>query len=287
MTLSAPAARRQRAAIVPTGLLLLGALYCLLPVAWVLVAATKDRSELFSTPTFVPSFTGGLTDNLTELFAYDNGVFWLWILNSALYAGVGAAASTALSAAAGYALARYEFRGRTTVFNVLLAGVLLPQVVLAIPQYLLLAEFGLTDTYLSVFLPGLVSPFGIYLCRIYAAAAVPTETLDAGRIDGAGDWRLFTAIALPMMRPGLVTVFLLQFVAIWNNFLLPFVMLTDEELFPLPVGLWNLLNQGSNEPALYTLAVTGALLSLLPLVAVFLLLQRYWRADLLSGALKG
>ncbi len=267
--------------------LLLGALYCLLPVAWVVVASTKSRAELFSTFSFSPSFTGGFTDNISELTAYNDGQFWTWCLNSALYAGGGALLSVAVSATAGFALAKYRFRGRGLVFGTLLAGVLVPQIAYAVPQYLLLAELDLAGGYWSVLLPGVISPFGIYLCRIYAAAAVPDEALEAARLDGASELRAFTAIAVPMMVPGLITVFLLQFVAVWNNFLLPYIMLTDADKFPLTVGLYSLLAQGSDRPALYTLVITGTMLSVIPLIALFLVLQRFWRIDLISGGLKG
>jgi multiple sugar transport system permease protein len=276
--------RRQRPAALPTAILLLGALYCLLPIAWVLVASTKNNSQLFNTFTFAPD--GSLWSNITSLSSYAGGIFWRWMLNTALYAGGGALLSTVVSALTGYALAKYRFRGRSTLFNTLLAGVLVPPVVLAVPQYLLLAKFGLTDTYWSVLLPSVLSPYGIYLARIYAMSAVPDEVIESARVDGCREGRLFAQIAVPMMVPGLVTVFLFQFVAIWNNFLLPFIMLSDENKFPITVGLYTLLNRGSTAPALYSLVVTGAMLSIIPLVIVFLVLQRYWRTDIASGAVK-
>lgn len=282
MTATTPAQRRP--ALLPTLALLLGAAYCLLPVAWVVAAATKAGSTLFTSFTFAPS--DALLDNITELSEYGDGLFWRWLLNTALYAGGGALLSAALSGLTGYTLAKFRFPGRTLIFNVLLAGVLIPVITLAVPQYLLLAKVGLTNTYWSVLLPSVVSPYGIYLARIYAAAAVPDSVVEAARTDGAGEFRIFRTVALPMMVPGLITVFLFQFVAIWNNFLLPFIMLSDDERFPVTVGLYTLLNQGSTQPALYSLVITGSLLSIIPLVALFLSLQRYWRTDLLAGSLK-
>jgi multiple sugar transport system permease protein len=276
----------RRVAVLPTAALLLGAIYCLVPAVWILVAATKSRAELFATATYVPSFTGGFFRNIRDLSAYGGGIFWHWMLNSLLYAFVGGVLASAVSAACGYALAKYAFRGRTAVFNLILAGVLLPQIVLAIPQYLLLSHFALTDSYLAVILPQLFNPYGIYLCRIYAAASVPDAMLEAGRIDGASEFRLFRSVGLRLMVPGLVTVFLLQFIAIWNNFLLPFVMLSGDEKFPLTVGLYSLLRHGAGEASLYSLVVTGTLLSVLPVIALFLSLQRYWKIDLVSGAVR-
>jgi multiple sugar transport system permease protein len=263
---------------------LLGAVYCLLPVAWVLIASSKSAGELFSTFTLVPSTH--LWDNVVDLTNYRGGLYWRWMANTALYAGVGAAVSTLVSAMAGFALAKFTFSGKTFVFDLVLAGVLVPGVILAIPQYLLMAEVGLTNTYWAVLLPSMISPYGIYLSRIFAAAAVPTPLLEAAHIDGASDWRIFVTVVLPMMRTGLVTVFLFQFVAIWNNFMLPYIMLGDDRLYPITVGLNGLLNQGASQPSMYTSVVTGALLSIVPLVALFLTLQRYWQVDLAAGGVK-
>lgn len=267
-----------------TAILLVGAAYCLLPVLWVLIASSKSADQLFSTNTFAPSTH--LWGNIADLTAYRGGLFWRWMANTALYAGVGGLLSTIVSAAAGYGLAKYAFAGKKAIFNVLLAGVLVPGVVLAVPQYLLLAELGLTNTYWAVLLPSIISPYGIYLARIYAAAAVPDDIVEAARADGAADFRIFRSMAVPLMAPGLVTVFLFQFVAIWNNFLLPYIMLGNDRLFPLTVGLSGLLNQGASQPALYTSVITGSLLSILPLLALFLTLQRYWRVDLAAGGVK-
>ncbi|PJJ55785.1 carbohydrate ABC transporter permease [Compostimonas suwonensis] len=286
-----PRARRSRlggrGGVIPTIVLVLGALYCVLPVSWIAIASTKTPGELFSTFSFSPSFSGGFAENIQALFAYNDGVFVRWTLNTLLFAGVGALVSVFVSAAAGYALAKYRFRGRETIFKLILAGVLIPQIALAIPQYLLLSNLNMTGTYWSVLLPSLINPFSIYLCRIFAAGSVPTEILEAGRIDGAGEYRLFWSVGLRLMLPGLITVFLLQFVAIWNNFMLPYIMLSKEGMFPLTVGLFSLLNRGAGAASLYTLVITGSLVSIVPLIILFLVLQRYWRLDVLSGGLKG
>ncbi|SHL44182.1 carbohydrate ABC transporter permease [Actinacidiphila paucisporea] len=282
-----PAARRpRRIAVLPTTALVLGALYCVVPTLWILVAATKSRTKLFSTDTYTPSLDLGIVHNIRDLSAYQGGIFWHWMLNSFFYAAAGGLLASFVSAATGYALAKYEFRGRSALFNTILAGVLLPQIVLAVPQYLLLSKAGLTDSLVGVLLPQLFNPYGIYLCKIYAQSAVPDSLLEAGRIDGAGEGRLFVSVGLRLMGPGLVTVFLLQFIAIWNNFLLPYVMLTSDDKFPLTVGLYSMLRHGAAEASLYSLVITGTLLSVLPVIALFLSLQRFWRIDLVTGALK-
>ncbi|GAA0377184.1 sugar ABC transporter permease [Acrocarpospora corrugata] len=276
---------RRPVGALPTGLLVLGAIYCLLPVSWVLISASKAPGELFTLGTLTPGT--GLLENVRELNAYRHGVFWRWMLNSVVYAGGGALLSTLVSAVSGFALAKYAFPGRNLIFNVLIGGILVPSVVLAVPQYLLFSKLGMADTYWAVLLPQILHPYSIYLARVYASAAVPDSLLEAGRIDGASEGRLLARVAMPLMVPGMVTIFLFQFVAIWNNFLLPFIMLGDDGKFPLTVGLYTLLAAGANQPSLYNLIITGALLSIIPLIALFLTMQRYWRTDLSGGALKG
>ncbi|MEV0349815.1 carbohydrate ABC transporter permease [Nonomuraea sp. NPDC050680] len=278
---------RARTKIVPTLILALGGVYALLPLLWVVIAATKGPEELFTTFSGWPSFNGGFTENIAALNDYGHGRFWLWMLNSLIYAGGGAFLTVVVSAACGYALAKYRFTGQRLIFGALLAGVLVPQITLAIPQYLLLSDMGLVGTYWSVILPSVISPYSIYLCRIYAAAAVPDEIIEAGRVDGASEFRLLWSVGVPIMAPGLVTVFLLQFIGIWNNFLLPYIMLANDDRFPLTVGLYSLLNRGASQPALYSLVISGSLLSIIPIIALFLFLQRFWRLDLVAGSVKG
>ncbi|MHA7217918.1 carbohydrate ABC transporter permease [Arthrobacter sp. MDT1-48-3] len=273
--------------VVVNGVLVVAALYFLLPILWVLVAATKSPGELFS------SFGLWFTDspqawlNLTNVFTQDGGIFTSWILNSILYSAVGAFAATILSAACGYAIAKFPFRGRELLFSIVLGGALVPATVIALPLYFLLNAVDLTGTYWSVLLPSMVSPFGVYLARIHANAAVPDEIIEAARIDGAGDLRIFGAIAARMMTPALVTIFLFQFVTIWNNYLLPLVMLNETKTFPLTLGLtlWN--SQTQRDPMFYQLVVTGSALSAVLLVALMIGLQRFWKADLTAGATKG
>lgn len=259
--------------------------YMLLPVYWLLVSATKSQSDLVDTPGLLPA-EWHLGDNLSALLTQQDGVYVRWLVNSLAYAGAGAAVGTLLAAMAGYALAVYEFKGREAVFSVILGGVLVPATALALPLFLLFAEVDATNTFWSVFLPSIVSPFGVYLSRIFAAASIPGEVVEAARIDGAGEWTIFRSIALRVMSPALVTVFLFQFVVIWNNFLLPLIMLQDERLYPVTLGLFTWQSQTSRAPELQTLTLVGALVSVVPIVITFLLLQRYWRAGLAAGAVK-
>lgn len=267
--------------------LVVAAIYFMLPLVWVIIAATKSPADLFGTFGLWFSDTPQAWHNLVALFTQDGGVFTRWLLNSVLYSGVGALVATVLAAACGYAIAKYPFRGRETLFNVILGGVLVPATVIALPLYFLMNSVGLVGSYWSVLLPSMVSPFGVYLARIHASGSVPDEVIEAARLDGAGEIRIFASIASRMMTPALVTIFLFQFVNIWNNYLLPLVMLDNKNSFPVTLGLtlWN--GQTQRDPMFYALVVAGSAVSALVLVALMTSLQRFWRADLTAGATKG
>jgi multiple sugar transport system permease protein len=260
------------------------ALYFLLPVWWLIVSATKGRGELFSGNGFWFGHHFALWDNVRTLFAAQDGVYPRWLLNSLLYAVGGGVVSTLLAAMCGYALAKFRFPGREAVFGTVLAAVLLPAPVLAVPLYLLFSHLGVVNTFWSVFIPSIVSPFGVYLSRIYAAASIPDALIEAGRIDGAGELRIF-AMGMRIMAPAMVTVFLFQFVAIWTNFLLPSLMLASSSLQPVTVGLvgWR---EMQGYPVGYVTVVTGAMLSVVPVVAMFVTLQSFWSKGLVAGAVK-
>ncbi|MEV7278556.1 carbohydrate ABC transporter permease [Streptomyces sp. NPDC093111] len=267
------------------GALVLAAGYMFFPLVWLLTAATKDAGGLLAGNAF--SFEGfDLGGNLTRLADYNDGVYFHWYLNSLLYAGFGALACSLISVAAGYAFDKYAFPGKEKLFGVVLLGVLVPTTALALPMYLLASEVGLVNTYGAVLLPVLVNPFGVYLARVFSAGHIPDEALEAARIDGAGELRIFWSIGLPMVMPGFVTVFLFQFTAIWNNFFLPLVMLSDQKLFPLSLGLYSWNSNAHAEPDFYPLVVTGSLLAVVPLVVAFVSLQRHWKAGLTAGSVK-
>lgn len=260
-------------------------LYFLVPIWWLFIAGTKSQGQLLTTNgLWFADFN--LFENIGALFAYRDGVFLRWMGNSVLYAGLGGLVATIIAGMCGYALAKYRFPGRETIFNVVLGGVLVPATALALPLYLIFSQVQLTNTFWAVFLPSIVSPFGVYLSRIFAAASVPDELIEASRIDGASEVRTFFTVSIRLMAPALVTVFLFQFVAIWNNFFLPLIMLRSEELFPVTFGLYAWNTQLNQIPELRAYVLIGALLSIIPLIVTFLLLQRFWRSGLGSGSLK-
>lgn len=267
-------------------------LYILVPIWWLFVASTKDAQGLFGG-------TGGalwfdkrfnLLANLQDLFTYNDGEYLRWLGNSALYALTGGVGATILSVTAGYGFAKYRFKGRDFSFAILLGSVMVPLTALVIPTFVLASNLGLTDTIWAVILPSLLSPFGVYLMRVYAADAVPDELLDAARIDGAGEFRVFVQVAVPLMRPAIVTVLLLSIVGTWNNYFLPLAMLSTSKLYPITVGigLWSQLASSNNGGghSLWSLIIVGSLVSIIPLVIAFISLQKYWQGGLSLGSLK-
>lgn len=265
--------------------------YFMLPLAWLVVNATKSNVDLFATfgLSFAPTFA--LWDNIGQLFTYQDGIYVRWFANTILYAVVGAGGAAIIAAMGGYALAKFDFHFRKSVLVIVLGAAAVPGTALAVPTYMLFAQWGLINTELAVIIPALASPFGLFLMLVYAQDAVPDSMVEAARIDGAGEGRIFWTIALPLMAPGFVTVLLFQLVATWNNYFLPLIVLNQADKFPLTVGLslWNkLANAGGVNLAqpLYPLVITGSLLAVLPLLVAFVFLQKYWQSGIAAGGVK-
>ncbi|MFD4551301.1 carbohydrate ABC transporter permease [Streptomyces sp. NPDC058466] len=270
---------------VVNGLLIVAAFYTLMPVTWLLFAATKNDRDLFGTSGFsLGDFN--LFANLQRVFTFNDGIYLRWFGNSVLYSVVGSAASTFLCVATGYAFDKYDFKGKEKLFGTVLGGVLVPTTVIQLPMYLLATKVGIVNTYWALLLPALVNPFGVYLARVFSEGYVPNEVLEAARVDGAGELRTFARIALPMLAPGFMTIFLFSFTASWNNFFGALVMLNDEKLYPVNLGLfmWNSVTQ--QQPEYYSLVITGSLVAVVPLIVAFVCLQRFWRSGLTAGAVK-
>jgi multiple sugar transport system permease protein len=284
-----PYVAQKRRSLLLTVLLWLCVLYFVLPLWWLMVSSTKDNAALFTT--FGLWFGGdfSLGDNLVQLFAMRDGIFLRWILNTILYAVVAAIGATLLSAMAGYAFAKYEFRGGKALFSITLGAVMIPLTALALPTYLLFSAANLTNTPWAIIVPSLVSPFGVYLMRVYAADAIPDSLVEAARVDGSGEFRTFWQIGLRLMGPGLVTVFIFSLVGTWNNYFLPLIMLNTSELYPITVGLAQIqaaASAGGGSQAVFSTVITGSFVSILPLVVAFLFLQRYWQTGLAAGSVK-
>ncbi|MFI6962743.1 carbohydrate ABC transporter permease [Streptomyces sp. NPDC050255] len=268
-----------------TGLALL---YTLLPLAWLFINSTKDQKGLLDSFGLWFADDVNLWDNITRTLTYDDGVFVRWLLNTLLYVAAGAGGATVLAVLGGYALAKFNFPGRKAVFAVVLGAVAVPGTALAVPTFLMFSKMGLTNTPWAVIIPSLISPFGLYLMWVFAAEAIPTELLEAARVDGSGELRTFFTIALPLLMPGTVTVLLFSMVATWNNYFLPLIMIKNPDWYPLTLGLsaWNAQAQTAGGEAVFDLIITGSLLTIVPIVVIFLLLQRFWQSGLAAGSVK-
>ena len=282
------AARRARHSVVLNALMTIMLCYALLPLFWLVVNSAKTQRALFTT--FGLWFGGkfALWSNIHQVLTYDNGIFVRWLANTVVYVVVGAGGATFLATLAGYGMAKYDFPGKRAVFAVVLGAVAIPGTALAVPTFLLFSRLHLTNTPWSVILPSLVSPLGLYLIWVYAADAVPRELLEAARIDGAGEFRTFFVISMRLLTPGVVTVLLFTVVATWNNYFLPLIMLSNPHWYPLTVGLndWNAQSSTAGGQAIYNLVITGSLLTVIPIMIAFLVMQRYWRSGLAAGSVK-
>ncbi|GAA2135788.1 carbohydrate ABC transporter permease [Glycomyces algeriensis] len=279
---------RPRRSPLLTALTLIVLVYSLAPLVWLFINATKTQADLFDS--FGLWFGGdfALWDNIQQTLAYDDGVFGRWFANTVLYVVAGAGGATFLAVLGGYALAKFDFPGRRGVFALVIGAVAVPGTALAVPTFLMFSQMGLTNTPWAVIIPSLISPFGLYLMWVFAAESIPAELLEAARMDGAGEFRTFFQISLPLLAPGTVTVLLFTTVATWNNYFLPLIMLRDADWYPLTLGLnaWNAQASTAGGEAIFNLVITGSLLTILPLLAAFLLLQRYWQSGLTLGSVK-
>jgi multiple sugar transport system permease protein len=279
---------RQRTSWLLTVFMLICVGYFLLPLFWLVVASTKSNADLFSS--FGLWFANfNLFENIKNVLTFQDGVFIYWVINSAIYAVVSAVGASFLSTAAGYGFAKYDFPGKAVLFAITLGAIMVPIAALTVPTYLLFARAGLTDTYFAIILPSLATPFGVFLMRVYAADAVDNALIEAARVDGVGELRIFFTVALRLLLPGSITVLLFSLVATWNNYFLPLIMLNTAEKFPLTVGLalWqSTAAGGSGSRALFSTVITGSLLSIIPLAVAFLFLQRYWQSGLATGGVK-
>ncbi|NUR90890.1 MAG: carbohydrate ABC transporter permease [Nonomuraea sp.] len=279
--------RRRRSPLL-TLLTALMLVYTLLPLVWLAVNATKTQEGLMDS--FGLWFAGdfALFDNIATTFTYDGGVFTRWLLNTVLYVVLGAGGATLLATLGGYGLAKFDFPGKKAVFATVIGAVAVPGTALAVPTFLMFSQMGLTNTPWAIVVPSLVSPFGLYLMWTFASDAVPKEVLESARVDGAREFRTFFSVALPLLAPGTVTVLLFNVVATWNNYFLPLIMLKDPAWYPLTLGLsaWNQQAGTAGGEAVFHLVITGSLLTIVPLIAAFLLLQRYWQSGLAAGSVK-
>ena len=265
------------------------AVYCLFPFVYLLINATKTQADFTSTFGLGFGKTFALFDNIATVFSYQDGIFARWLFNTILYVVVGAGGATLLAIMGGYALAKFRFPGRNAVFVVIIGAISVPGIALAVPQFLLFAKLGLTNTPWAMIIPTFDQP----------VRPVPDVDLQrAGRAPGAAGGRprgrrlrvphVLADQPCPLLAPGIVTTALFTIVATWNNYFLPLIMLKDADWYPLTIGLNQWKDQASTAggQAIQNLVITGSLITIIPLVIAFLCLQKYWQSGLAAGAVK-
>jgi multiple sugar transport system permease protein len=262
------------------GLLIGGAVIALFPLLWMLSVSFMQPGEASSLPPpLLPSHA--TLNNYRELFVHAG--MGTYLLNSLLVSGAITLLSLSFNLMAGYAFAKLRFAGRERLFQALIGALVIPAQVAMLPLFLLLKYIGLVNSYAGVIVPGMATVFGIFLVRQYARG-IPDELMEAARIDGAGEWRIFLQIVMPLLKPIMVTLAIFSFLAAWNDFMWPLIVLTGQEHYTLPIGLASLAREHSQDSELM---MAGSVVTVLPVLVLFLAMQRYYLEGLLLGSVKG
>jgi multiple sugar transport system permease protein/arabinosaccharide transport system permease protein len=260
--------------------LLLLVVLTIVPFLYMMFSAFKPNTEIFGTPiTFFPQ--NPTFENVQSLLA--NFPFARWALNTVVVAVVGSLLSVLLSSLAGFAFAKYEFRYKNVLFMLMLATLLIPNQVLLVPQFQVVRTLGWFNTYEGLIIPRAVGAFGIFLMRQYTVS-LPSELLDAARIDGATEFGIWWRIVLPLVRPGLAVLGILSFTGLWNDFFWPLIITTDPSMFVVNLGISSLVGPYDYQ---YGILLSGTLLACLPVIIIFLFFQRQFIAGFTEGAFKG
>jgi multiple sugar transport system permease protein len=259
--------------------MLLVAFFTLLPFFWMLSASFMPTGEASSfPPQFLPThFTFG-----QYRFLFERMHLGRFFLNSLILAISVSLVSLFVNSLAGFAFAKYHFKGKRPLFTFLLSSLIIPGQVTMLPVFLLLNKLGLLNTYFGIIIPGMASIFGIFLIRQYLQG-IPDSLIEAARIDGASDWRIYWRIILPLALPVLVTLTLFTFMGTWNDFLWPLVVMTNEDMYTLPVAISNLLGEHALD---LELMMAGSVITILPVLIVFMFLQKYYIQGILLGGIK-
>lgn len=264
--------------ILNSGLLLIGAT-TIAPVLWMLSASFMSPGEAgtFPPPLFPKNPTLEHYVALTERLNMGR-----YFLNSFIIAGSVTLISTVLNSMAGYAFAKYHFKGRDKIFNMLLSGMIIPAQVTMLPLFLMLKTMGFVNTYVGAIIPGMASIFGIFLIRQFVLA-IPDSLIEAARIDGGSEFRIYRTVILPLCRPILFTLALFTFMGTWNDFMWPLIIMTDQSNYTLQVGLANLMGEHVLD---LELMMAGSVITIIPVLALFLLFQKHYIRGIMVGGVK-
>lgn len=258
-----------------------GLLVTIFPFVWVALMATHSRTEIYSSP---PPFWIG--DNLAENYAklLDVMPFWMVLFNSLWVAVAGTLGAVLFCSMCAYGFFAYNFKGKNFIFGVMIASMMVPPVLGLIPFFLTVQFLGLLDTHLAIWLPSIANAFGIFLIRQYMVQSISRELLDAAKVDGASEFRIFWSIVLPLIKPALATLGIVMFIGLWNNFLTPLIVLSSPDKYVLTLALRS-VQSIANSP--WGAIMLGTFLSMLPLLIAFMFFSRQMMAGLTAGAVKG
>ncbi|MBK7258504.1 MAG: carbohydrate ABC transporter permease [Ignavibacteriae bacterium] len=260
-------------------LLVVIAVTTLLPLVWMVMASFMPSGDASSVPP--PFFPRHVTlDQYIGLFTRLH--LGRSLFNSALLSVAVTLISLVVNSMAGYAFAKYRFRGRAPLFKLLIASMVIPAQVTMLPLFLLLNKMGLINTYFGVIIPGMASIFGIFLIRQFAMT-IPDSLLEAARMDGASDLRIYWSVILPLCKPILVTLAIFTFMGTWNDFLWPLIVMTDDSMYTLPVALANLAGEHVQDTELM---MAGSVMTVMPVLVVFAMVQKYYLAGIMAGSVK-
>ncbi|WP_287021364.1 carbohydrate ABC transporter permease [Cohnella sp.] len=258
---------RGMSAAIRYALLLAGVWITLFPFVWMVTSSLKLPQHLFD-PGLIPS--PATLGNYADIFA--KAPFGRWIANTAAVAAITTASVLVFDTAVGYVLAKFSFAGKKIIFLFIISTLMVPTEMLIIPWYLLASQLHLADTYAGLLLPGLITAFGIFLMKQFMES-LPSELLDAARIDGLSEWRIFAHIAVPLVKPAIVTLAILSFISGWNQFIWPFIVLQTETKYTLPVGMVYFSSELKDNSG-WIQIMAGATVSVIPLILVFLVFQK-------------
>ena len=253
------------------------------PIYFMLTSAFKAETEILATPIhWLPHDFQGLGQFIR---AAEIAPLWRYVFNSSLVSVVNVAVTVFFSALAGFGFAKYSFPGRTVLFYFVISTMMIPFQILVIPLYVEVRALGWTDTYAGLIVPGIMNAFGVFMMRQYIFG-IPDELLDAGRVDGAGEFQIFLRIVLPLLKPALASLAIIIFIWSWANFLWPLVVVQDEDLVVLTIGLTNYTQPYQSTP-MWGAAMAASTIATLPMLGIFIFFQKYFIRGLTAAAVKG
>lgn len=262
-------------------MLLVGMLITIIPFIWVALMSTHSRSEIYSSPP--PFFYGDdLQDNYKKLL--DIIPFWRVLFNSLYVSIMGTLASILFCSMCAFGFYAYDFRGKNVVFAIMVSTLMIPPALLIIPSFLTIRFLGILDTHFALWFPAAANAFGIFLIRQYMVNSVSQDTLDAARVDGASDFRIYWSVVMPVIKPALATLGIVMFIGLWNNFLAPLIVISSTEKYVLTLALRSVQSL-ANSP--WGAIMLGTFLSMLPLLIAFIFFSKQMMAGLTAGAVKG